>query len=115
MARGPLPPLVYKVLCGRKLEAARERAQLSQDEVADEFGWSQSKVANGETAVSSVSRRDMELLLDMYGVDEAGRDEYVELAELARKQFRRKGMLRGMFEGTMRQVVDMEFSAATNC
>lgn len=116
MARGPLPPLVYKIMCGRKLEAARERAQLSQDDVAGELGWSQSKVANGETAVSAVNRRDLELLLDLYGVAGSGRDEYFELADRARKQFpRRKGTLRGMFEGAMRQVVDMEFSAASSC
>lgn len=114
MARGPYPPVVYKVLCGRKLEAARERARLSQDEVADAFGWSQSKIANGETAVSAVKGRDLELLLDKYGVAGSDRDEYVELSALARKQFpRRKGSLRGMFEGAMRRVVDMEFSAAT--
>jgi transcriptional regulator with XRE-family HTH domain len=106
--------VVYKVLCGRKLEAARERAQLSQDEVADAFGWSQSKIANGETAVSAVKGRDLELLLDKYGVAGSDRDEYVALSALARKQFpRRKGSLRGMFEGAMRRVVDMEFSAAT--
>lgn len=114
MARGPLPPLVYKIMCGRKLEAARERAQLSQDDVAKQLDWSQSKVANGETAVSAVQRRDLELLLDMYGVDGSARDEYFESAGLARKRLpRRKGMLRGMFEGDMRQVVDMEFSATT--
>jgi transcriptional regulator with XRE-family HTH domain len=114
MARGPLPPLVYKIMCGRKLEAVRERAQLSQDDVAKRLGWSQQKVANGETAVSAVNRRDLELLLDVYGVDGSARGEYFDLAELARKQMpRRKGTLRSMFEGTMRQVVDMELSAAT--
>lgn len=114
MTRGPLPPLVYKIMCGRKLENARERAQLSQEDVATRLGWSQQKVANGETAVSAVNRRDLELLLDVYGVEGAARDEYFDLAELARKQMpRRKGTLRSMFEGTMRQVVDMEFSAAT--
>src|SRR5688572_7248646 len=94
MARGPLPPLVYKIMCGRKLEAARERAQLSQDDVAKQLVWSQSKVANGETAVSAVNRRDVELLLDMYGVAGSARDEYFELAALARRQLpRRKGTL----------------------
>ncbi|GAB1512541.1 helix-turn-helix transcriptional regulator [Actinophytocola sp. KF-1] len=119
MARGPLPPLIYKIMCGRKLEAARERAQLSQVEVAARLTttrgkWSQQKVANGETAVSAVNDRDLELLLDLYGVDGSERDEYFELSALARKQLpRRKGTLRSMFEGDMRQVVDMEFSAAT--
>jgi len=114
MRRGQLPPLVYKIMCGRKLEAAREHAQLSQDDVAEKFEWSQSKVANGETAVSAVNRRDLELLLDLYEVVGSARIEYFDLSSLARKQLpRRKGSLRGMFEGAMRQVVDMEFSAAT--
>lgn len=112
MGRGPLPPLVHKIMCGQRLEALRERALLSQLEVANRFEWSQSKVANIETAVSAVNRRDLELLLDLYEVAE--RDEFFELAALARKQLpRRKGALRNKFEGTMRQVVDMEFSAAT--
>lgn len=112
MGRGPLPPLVHKIMCGQKLEALRERALMSQLEVAKRFEWSQSKVANIETAVSAVNRRDLELLLDLYEVTE--RDEFFELAALARKQLpRRKGALRNKFEGTMRQVVDMEFSAAT--
>lgn len=114
MARGPLPQLVHKIMCGRKLEAARERVQLSQDDVGKRLTWSQSKVANGETAVSAVNRRDLELLLDLYGVDGSARGEYFALAERARKQLpRRKGTLRSMFEGGMRSVVDMEFSAAT--
>ena len=112
MGRGPLPPLVHKIMCGQKLEALRERALLSQLEVARRFKWSQSKVANIETAVSAVNRRDLELLLDLY--EAADRDEFFELAAAARKQMPRwKGLLRNRFEGAMRQVVDMEFSAET--
>jgi transcriptional regulator with XRE-family HTH domain len=114
MARGPLPPLVYKIMCGRKLEAAREHARLAQADVAKRFTWSQSKVANGETAVSAVHRRDLERLLELYEVDGSARGEFFELSALARKQLpRRRGTLRSMFEGTMRHVFDMESSAAT--
>ena len=114
MPRGPLPPLVYKIMCGRKLEALRERAVLSQEEVAKKFEWSQTKVANIEIAVSGVSRNDLDRLLDLFEVDDFGRNEFYELARLGRKQLpRRKGLLRNRFEGVMRQVVDMEFSAAT--
>jgi transcriptional regulator with XRE-family HTH domain len=114
MPRGPLPPLVHKIRCGRKLEIAREGALLSQKEVADEFGWSQGKVANIEIAVSAVQEHDLDRLLDLYGVEKAGREEYYELAKLSRTQLpRRRGVLRNKFGGTMRQVVDMECSAAT--
>jgi transcriptional regulator with XRE-family HTH domain len=112
MGRGPLPPLVHKIMCGRQLEALRERALLSQLEVARRFEWSQSKVANIETAVSAVNRRDLELLLDLYEVTD--QDEFLALAAAARKQLPRwKGVLRNRFEGTMRLVVDLESSAAT--
>lgn len=114
MPRGPLPPLVHKIRCGQRMEALRERAVLSQEEVADRLGWSQQKVANIETAVSGVQPRDLDPLLDVYGVDASARDEYRELVVLGRKQLqRRRSALRNKFDGTMRQVVDMEFSAAT--
>lgn len=114
MTRGPLPPLVHKIRCGRKLEALRERAVLSQEEVAAQFGWSQPKVANVETAVSAVQPHDLDQLLDLYGVEKSAREEYHDLAKLSRLQLpRRKGMLRNKFGGNMRQVVDMEGGADT--
>jgi hypothetical protein len=114
MARGPLPPLIHKIRCGRKLEALRERSVLSQDEVGKHFGWSQNKVANIETAVSAVQGRDLDLLLDLYEADDSARSDCHDLATLGRKQLpRRKGMLRNRFGKDMRVVVDMEGSAAT--
>lgn len=114
MTRGPLPSLVHKIMCGRKLEALRERAVLSQEEVATQLGWSQPKVANVETATSAVKPDDLAKLLDLYQADDSVRQECGELAELGRKQLpRRKGMLRNRFEGDMRLVVDMEGSATS--
>jgi transcriptional regulator with XRE-family HTH domain len=114
MARGPLPPLVYKIMVGRKLEALRERVVLSQEEVAKRFGWSQPKMAAIETAVSGVGRHDLNELMDLYEAEEVVRAELLNLSTLGRKQLpRRKGLLRNKFEGDMRQVVDMECSAAT--
>jgi transcriptional regulator with XRE-family HTH domain len=112
--RGPLPPLVHKIRSGRKLQVLRETALLSQQEVADHLGWSQSKVDNVESATSALRLDDLTRLLDVYEADESTRKECRELAILAKHQLpRRKGLLRNMFEGTMRQVVDMEGSAAT--
>jgi len=114
MARGPLPPLVYKIMVGRRLEAFRERAVLSQGEVAKRFGWSQPKMAAIETAVSGVGRGDLNEMMDLYEVEDVARTELLGMAILGRKQLpRRKGLLRNKFEGDMRQVVDLEFSAAT--
>jgi transcriptional regulator with XRE-family HTH domain len=114
MPRGPLPPLVHKIRCGRKLQALREGALLSQQEVADKLGWSQSKVDNVESATSAVRPDDLTRLLDVYEADASTREDCRELATLGRQQLpRRKGMLRNEFEGNMRQVVDMEGSATT--
>lgn len=117
MSRSPAPPLVHKIRCGRRLEALREQAVLSQKEVATTCGWSQNKVANIETAVSGVQAHDLELLLGLYEADAATRTECHRLADLGRAQLpRRKGMLRNRFEGSMRMKIDLEQSAdAIHC
>lgn len=114
MARGPLPALVHKIVCGRELEALREKSVLSQEEVARKLGWSQPKVDNIERAVSGIKDYDLDNLLALYNADEAVKEELRELAIQGRNQWpRRKGLLRNRFEGKMRTVVDMENSAAT--
>jgi len=114
MTRGPLPQLVYKILCGRKLEALREKAGLLQEEVAEPFGWSQPKVAYLESGTSAVKEHDLEKLLDLYKADKASRQLCHSLSTDARQNMpRRKSLLRNKFKGKMREVVDMEFSAAT--
>jgi transcriptional regulator with XRE-family HTH domain len=114
MARGPLPPLVHKIVCGRKLEALREKAVLSQEDVARRLGWSQPKVGNVETAVSGIKDYDLDKLLTLYAADDATKAELRELSAHGRDQFpRRKGLLRNRFDGRMRSVVDLENSATT--
>jgi transcriptional regulator with XRE-family HTH domain len=116
MARGPLPTLVHKIACGRKLEALREKSVLSQEEVARKLGWSQPKVGNIEGAVSGIKDYDLDKLLDLYDVDEQLEAELRELATSGRDQWpRRKGLLRNRFDGKMRAAVDMENSASTMC
>lgn len=66
----------------RRTEASRRRSVRGRCPP-----WSQSKVANIETAVSAVNRRDLELLLDLYEVTDE--DEFFEPAAAARKQMPR--------------------------
>lgn len=114
MTRGPLPQLVPKIICGRRLEALRERAALAQTEVAAQTEFSQPKIASIEKGMSAVSKHDLELLLDLYGAEEPLRKELHELRRLGRVSHpRRKGLLRNRFDEPMRDVVDMEGSAAT--
>ncbi|RZS36973.1 helix-turn-helix protein [Herbihabitans rhizosphaerae] len=114
MSRGSLPPLVHRIICGRKLAELRLAADMSQEEVAEATGWSQSKIVHVEGAGSGVDHHDLEVFLELYKAEEATREECRELASLGKKQApRRPSVLRNHFKGNMRLVIDMESSAAT--
>ncbi len=114
MARGPLPPLVHKIICGRNLATLRERAGLSQTDAAKHHGWSQSKVAHIEGATSAMRPPDLDKLLGLYKADKATREECHRLAILGKEQPpRSKRVLRNRFDGNMRVVIDLESTAAT--
>jgi transcriptional regulator with XRE-family HTH domain len=114
MARGPLPPLVHKIICGRQLATLRERAGYSQTDAAKHNGWSQSKVAHIEGATSAMRPPDLDKLLALYKADKATREECHRLAALGKDQApRSKRVLRNRFDGDMRVVVDLEGTATT--
>ncbi|HWE91612.1 MAG TPA: helix-turn-helix transcriptional regulator [Pseudonocardiaceae bacterium] len=106
------PPLVYNIICGRKLEALRLRARLTQQDVAKQMDVSQSKVTTIESAGSSVDPRYLDALLDLYEADTASREECRRLAKLGKPR-RIRGLLRSHFTGGMQDVIDMEGSANT--
>jgi transcriptional regulator with XRE-family HTH domain len=66
-----------------ELRRLREHAGMSGDMVAEQLGWSASKVSRIETHRTGVKRRDLDRLLDLYGANEATR---VQLAALADEQ-----------------------------
>jgi len=53
---------------------------MSGDMVAERLGWSASKVSRIETHRTGVKRRDLDRLLELYGVDEATREQLAALA-----------------------------------
>lgn len=110
--RAPLPPLVHNVILGRKLEALRLRAGLTQEEVVADFGGSQSKMVNIESGISSLNPNDLRKLLDIYGADANSR-EYCERHATAGRKRSKRNLLRSRFGGAMRDVVDLEGSADT--
>ena len=69
--RGARNPVVDKQLLARDLRRLREEHSLTQQEVAGKLGWSREKVGRIETAVTSVSASDVELLLAQYGVTDS--------------------------------------------
>jgi transcriptional regulator with XRE-family HTH domain len=114
MTRGPLPPLVYKSICGHRLKALRERAGLTQEEAGQPYGWSQEKVSHIENARTAMKPANLDPLLDRYKVDKAAREECHRLAALSTPwPAGRRTLLRNRFHGKMRDVIDMEAAVAT--
>jgi transcriptional regulator with XRE-family HTH domain len=109
---GPLPPFVHKVICGWKLRELRERASLTQKEVATRTGWSQGRITDIESGKSGIPPHRLEVLLDVYDADETSRKHCHEQALLADGRAPRD-TLRTRFQGDMQLVIDMELSAAT--
>lgn len=60
---------------GHLLRAAREAADLRQDAAAERLAISQQKISDFENGVYEPRRRELEAMLDLYGVpvDERGR------------------------------------------
>lgn len=74
-------PSVRARRLARILKKAREDAGFNQGTVADTLSWSQPKVAMIEKARRRASPRDVERLLDMYGIhDDAQRAVILDLA-----------------------------------
>lgn len=107
-----LPPFVHRVICGRKLEALRLGAGLTQTDVAGRTGFSQGKVVNIESGTNRIKPKDLDRLLDLYGADDVSRVFCARHAEVGRKHPSR-GVLRSRFEGHVRTLIDLEGSAAT--
>jgi transcriptional regulator with XRE-family HTH domain len=58
----------------------REHAGLSGDDVAERLGWSGSKVSRIETHRTGIKASDLDLLLNLYDVDDGQRDKLRALA-----------------------------------
>lgn len=76
-------PILRHRRLGRGLRGLREGAGLTGDDVARELSWSAAKVSRIENAKTLPTKRDVEVLLDLYGADRAARQELLELREHA--------------------------------
>ncbi|TYK45137.1 helix-turn-helix domain-containing protein [Actinomadura decatromicini] len=80
MTSPPYIPSVRARSLGRRLREAREAADIRVGAAAASLGWSQGKVSHIESGRNRPSERDVELLLDLYGVRRPQRDELLALA-----------------------------------
>jgi transcriptional regulator with XRE-family HTH domain len=82
----PSSPTARQRKLGVELRAARERVELSTQELADRLGWSQSKVSRIERARSLARPADVGRVLDVIGVDASTRARLVQLAYEAQQR-----------------------------
>jgi transcriptional regulator with XRE-family HTH domain len=80
-------PMVQRRRLRVELRRARLGAGLTQRQVANELGWSPSKLLRIEAGQVGVSRTDLRALLDHYGVRDPNTvAEFTRLAEQSRRQ-----------------------------
>jgi transcriptional regulator with XRE-family HTH domain len=80
MSASPRPSVKQRRLAA-ELRRMRELLGLTGDEVADRLNWSTAKVSRLENARTGTKIADVRLLLDLYEVDGARREEIVALAQ----------------------------------
>jgi transcriptional regulator with XRE-family HTH domain len=76
-----LPSSAVRRALAAELRRLREHADMSGDDVAARLGWSGSKVSRIETHRTGIKASDLELLLDLYGVDDEQRGQLLALAD----------------------------------
>lgn len=78
-------PMFLRQRLRDRLKKARETAGLTQQQVADAFGWSPSKVIRIENGKIGVSITDAMALVSKYGIDPDDGRQLVDLAKAARR------------------------------
>jgi transcriptional regulator with XRE-family HTH domain len=76
-----LPSSAVRRALAVELRRLREHAGMPGDDVAARLGWSGSKVSRIETHRTGVKMDDLELLLDLYAVDDTQRSQLRALGE----------------------------------
>lgn len=76
-------PTVLKRRLGAELRKMRRAGQLTALQVAESFGWSESKVSRIESGKSPLSDKDARSLLELYGVTSS--EEVQQFVSLVRK------------------------------
>jgi transcriptional regulator with XRE-family HTH domain len=79
----PASPTVRRRRLAAELRRLRERAGLTGDEVAEDVGWSASKVSRIETAQTAPRESDIKKLLALYGIGGRDAEELLALAKEA--------------------------------
>jgi hypothetical protein len=79
-------PTIRRRRLGTELRRLREEARVTIDVVAESLGCSPSKVSRIETGHTSATPRDVQDMLDVYGIDGMASEELVQIAREARQK-----------------------------
>ena len=80
----PASPTVRRRRLAAELRRLRERADLTGDQVAEQVGWSASKLSRIENAHTGPRPAEIKRLLSLYGVEGSTADALVALAQEAK-------------------------------
>jgi transcriptional regulator with XRE-family HTH domain len=83
VSQGKHIPTVASTRLARELRTQRETAGMSQEVVAEEMGWAESKLYRIENDKSRVLHRDVKRLLKLYETEDRQAEVISELARLA--------------------------------
>ncbi|GGY10166.1 transcriptional regulator [Streptomyces minutiscleroticus] len=81
-------PMYSRQRLARRLRKGREKAELTQQQVAESFGWSPSKVIRLESGTKPANVPDVMVLLNAYGIAGEEAEQLIELARVARQPSR---------------------------
>jgi transcriptional regulator with XRE-family HTH domain len=104
-------PTIQRRRLGNALKRAREEANKTQDEAAEQIDAAASKVSRLELGQSGIKLTDLTLLLDFYGVTGEQAELMRELARAGRQRGRWTGYL-GAIPDWFRTYVDLEADAS---
>ncbi|MEU4447197.1 helix-turn-helix transcriptional regulator [Actinosynnema sp. NPDC050801] len=96
-----------RIQIGTTLRRMREEAGVPRERVGEVLRCTMTKISNIENAISGVKQAELEKLLDLYGADEATREDLFALNSDAHRR-RPKSKIGGTIQPWLRRILDVE-------
>jgi transcriptional regulator with XRE-family HTH domain len=96
-----------RIQIGTTLRRMREEAGVPREKVGEVLHCTMTKISNIENAISGVKQAELEKLLDLYGADEATREDLLTLNSEAHRR-RPKSKIGGTIQPWLRRILDVE-------
>ncbi|MER5265754.1 helix-turn-helix transcriptional regulator [Actinosynnema sp. NPDC002837] len=96
-----------RIQIGTTLRRMREEAGVPREKVGEVLHCTMTKISNIENAISGVKQAELEKLLDLYGADEATREDLLALNSEAHRR-RPKSKIGGTIQPWLRRILDVE-------